>query len=131
MRNTRRPASSDLSDLPAPQPGQCLSVDEAEVRRAVLSFPPGSAGGPDGLRPQHIRDMGLSLNVAKCELIAHTDLQIDDPLLQSFERVEISDATLLGAPLFQGPAFDMASDKRCEDLARAVDRLRAINSQDG
>jgi len=23
----------------------------------VLSFPPGSAGGPDGLRPQHIRDM--------------------------------------------------------------------------
>ena len=43
--------------------------------------------------------MGLSLNVAKCELIAHTDLQIDDPLLQSFERVEISDATLLGAVL--------------------------------
>jgi len=34
-----------------------MSVDEDEVRRAVLSFPPGSAGGPDGLRPQHIRDM--------------------------------------------------------------------------
>jgi len=38
---------------------QCLSVDESEVRRAVLSFPAGSAGGPDGLHPQHIRDMLL------------------------------------------------------------------------
>jgi len=34
-------------------------VDESEVRKAeaVLSFPAGSAGGPDGLRPQHIRDL--------------------------------------------------------------------------
>ena len=34
-------------------------MDENEVRRAVLSFPAGSAGGPDGLQPQHIRDMLL------------------------------------------------------------------------
>jgi len=32
-------------------------VDESEVRRAVLTFPAGSAGGPDFLRPQHIRDL--------------------------------------------------------------------------
>jgi len=51
------PASSNLSELPVPQSEQCLSVDEAKVRRAVLSFPAGSAGGPDSLRPQHIRDM--------------------------------------------------------------------------
>ena len=25
-----------------------------------MSFPAGSAGGPDGLRPQHLRDMMLS-----------------------------------------------------------------------
>jgi len=31
-------------------------VDESEVRRAVLTFPAGSAGGSDFLRPQHIRD---------------------------------------------------------------------------
>ena len=53
------PASSSLTDLPAPQSEQCMSVNEAEVRRVVLSFPTGSAGGPDGLRPQHIRDMML------------------------------------------------------------------------
>jgi len=53
------PASSDLTDLITPQPDRCLSVDESEVRKAILSFPSGSAGGPDGLRPQHIRDMLL------------------------------------------------------------------------
>jgi len=30
------------------------------VRRAALSFPAGSAGGPDGLRPQHLLDLLLS-----------------------------------------------------------------------
>ena len=55
--NEKHPAaSSTLSDLPAPQLSEhCLSVDENEIRRAALSFPAGSAGGPDGVRPQHIR----------------------------------------------------------------------------
>jgi len=34
-------------------------VDEDDVRKAVLSFPSESAGGPDSLRPQHLRDMVL------------------------------------------------------------------------
>ena len=29
----------------------CLQVLEEEVKQAVKIFPPGSAGGPDGLRP--------------------------------------------------------------------------------
>jgi len=53
------PASSDLTDLFTPQPDRCLSVDVSEVRKAILSFPSGSAGGPDSVRPQHIRDMML------------------------------------------------------------------------
>jgi len=51
---------------------------------------------------------------------------VNDTLLQSFERVEISNNTLL-----PGSALDRASDKRCEELARAVNRLGAIDSQDG
>jgi len=51
-------------------------------------------------------EIGLSLNVSKCELIAHSDAVISDTLLQSFNRVEIEDATLLGAPLFPNPALD-------------------------
>jgi len=34
-----------------------LSVDESDVRKAVLSFPAGSSGGHDGLRPQHLKDL--------------------------------------------------------------------------
>jgi len=50
LRQKHPPASSSLSNLPSAQSVQCMSVDEDEVRLAVLSFPPGSAGGSDGLR---------------------------------------------------------------------------------
>ena len=66
----------------------------------------------------------------KCELIAHDGVVVNDAVLQSFNRVKIEDAILLGAPLFPGPALDRAWNKRCDNLARAVGRLSAINSQD-
>ena len=53
-------ATVKADDLPPSSPVQSLSVDESQVRLAVLSFPAGSAGGPDGLRPQHTRDLLLS-----------------------------------------------------------------------
>lgn len=34
-----------------------IKVSVEEVYRAIRSFPCGSAGGPDGLRPQHLKDM--------------------------------------------------------------------------
>ena len=43
LREKHPPSSSVLTDLPAPQPQQCVSVDECEVRKAVLSFPAVSA----------------------------------------------------------------------------------------
>ena len=57
LREKHPPASGKAAQLPAPQRDNCLMVEESEVRRAVLSFPAGSAGGPDYLRPQHIRDL--------------------------------------------------------------------------
>ena len=55
----RHPAAAkDRRPPPAPSPSDiCLQVSEQEVKHAVKSFPPGSAGGPDGLRPQHITDL--------------------------------------------------------------------------
>lgn len=32
-------------------------VSESEIRKAIRSFPAGSCGGPDGIRPQHISDL--------------------------------------------------------------------------
>jgi len=74
--------------------------------------------------------MGLVLNTGKCELIAHRDCVVDDQMLQSFIRVDIGDASLLGAPLFTGTELDNAWLACCDDLARATDRLRKINAQD-
>ena len=34
-----------------------MTVSEGDVMEAIRSFPKGSAGGPDGLRPQHLQDM--------------------------------------------------------------------------
>ena len=70
--------------------------------------------------------------MSKSELITHKGFQVDDALLQSFQRVELDEVTLLGdgVPLLCGAALDAAWDARCEDLARAVDRLKTISSQD-
>ena len=43
-----------LLQLPDVEP---LTTSEDEVLTAINSFPPGSSGGPDGLRPIHIKDM--------------------------------------------------------------------------
>ena len=52
--------------------------------------------------------MGLTLNTAKCELIAHQDIVVQDRVLQAFMRVDIGDTMLLGAPLFSGAGLDKA-----------------------
>jgi len=54
--------------------------------------------------------MGLTFNTAKCELVTCSSLVMDDPLLQSFSRVEPGDATLVGAPLF--PVIFLKFDNR-------------------
>ena len=40
---------------PTPNPIP-VQVDPVSVARAIISFPSGSAGGPDRLRPQHLKD---------------------------------------------------------------------------
>ena len=43
--------------VPPPFPDSALQVDSNEVLKHIRSFPPGSSGGPDGLRPQHIAEL--------------------------------------------------------------------------
>ena len=74
-------------------------------------------------------EMGLMLNPSKCELITHSGMSVPDLFLQSFTRVEIDNATLLGAPLFPGSILDKTWSDRCDELAVAVDRLATLGSQ--
>jgi hypothetical protein len=50
-RHPGRLPSADPSGVPA------IQVTEEDVVKAVRTFPAGSAGGPDGLRPQHLLDL--------------------------------------------------------------------------
>ena len=55
----KHPARS-ISDSPTPPPSTdspILRLLESDILAAVKSFVPGSAGGPDGLRPQHLKDL--------------------------------------------------------------------------
>ena len=42
---------------PSPEDVSAIQVSEAEVMSSIRSFPAGSSGGPDGVRPQHILDL--------------------------------------------------------------------------
>ena len=56
---SKHPAPHPDSDIPpAPSPSVSAAVfPKSAVVRAIKSFPNGSAGGPDKLRPQHLKDI--------------------------------------------------------------------------
>ena len=93
LREKHHPSSSVLTDLPTSQSQQFVCVDESEVRQAVVSFPAGSAGGPNGLRPHHIRDL-LMCREAGPEFLS---------ALVAFVNIVLAGRCLLGAaPVFFG-----------------------------
>ena len=57
LRARHPPIATDRMPLPSPQVYNALQVTETELIAAIKSFPAGSAGGPDGIRPQHIIDL--------------------------------------------------------------------------
>jgi len=73
-------------------------------------------------------EVGVGLNISKCELISRPGCAVTDPTLQSFQQIPVSDAELLSVPLFPGAVLDTAWSQRCYDLARAVDRLASVSS---
>ena len=75
-------------------------------------------------------NIGLHLNVSKCELICAPDLSIENDVLKSFQRLQIDEACLLGIPLSQGPSMDKAWTDRLEELTKAVQRMNLIGTQD-
>ena len=58
-------ASPDRNPFPDPKSLSvtALVVDESVVNGCIRSFPAGSAGGPDGFRPQHLLDL---VNCKEC-----------------------------------------------------------------
>ena len=67
----KHPPPHPDSSIPSP-PGRSvplLTVSVEDVDQAIKSFTNGSAGGPDGLRPQHLKDMTNLSNVEFSSLL--------------------------------------------------------------
>ena len=67
----KHPPPHPDSSIPSPPDSSVplLTVSVEDVAQAIKSFPNGSAGGPDGLRPQHLKDMTNSSNVEASSLL--------------------------------------------------------------
>jgi hypothetical protein len=50
-------APADRISSPDPSKFPAAQFCEKDIIAAIRSFPAGSAGGPDGVRPQHLRDL--------------------------------------------------------------------------
>jgi len=75
-------------------------------------------------------EMGLKLNVAKCEVITKDQLALGHSF-SGFNLLSPCEGTLLGAPLLDGSAMNQALEARCSDLNRALDRFPLISAHDG
>src|SRR5438132_745046 len=71
--------------------------------------------------------IGMSLNIRKCELIS-TRVNPALTLLSSFTHHFPNEANILDAPLLPGSALDSALGTQCDNLTRAVSRLKLISS---
>jgi len=54
---SKRPSRTSPSSPPSTTNTACLFLQQFDILAAIKSFMPGSAGGNDGLRPQHLKDM--------------------------------------------------------------------------
>ena len=57
LRENHPPAHPASSIPPSQSQDTPHTISPLTVRKAIFSFPAGSAGGPDGLRPQHLKDI--------------------------------------------------------------------------
>ena len=92
----KHPGPHPESHIPSPpQPEEFVplpAITEEEVASAIRSFPRGSAGGPDGIRPQHLLDLTsasaeLGGKILLRALTAFTNLILQGDVPQSVKPV--------------------------------------------
>jgi hypothetical protein len=88
----KHPSHQDNPNFSAP-PDLCandhITVSVEEVQRAVTSFPAGSAGGMDGLRPQHLKDLLCITNGEAADNLCVALGQLSDIMLSGKVPAEI------------------------------------------
>jgi hypothetical protein len=75
-------------------------------------------------------EIGLSLNVSKCEIISDNNSSLMSSSLSQFITVNRKDAMLLGSSLLRGVAMDTELNIRVLNLKSATSRLKLLPSHD-
>jgi hypothetical protein len=72
LRSKHPSPPPDSPPIPAPPDTQPIQITETEIRNLIRTFPAGSAGGPDGLRPQHVLELINSPDAGPALVLAIT-----------------------------------------------------------
>jgi len=68
--------ANDRTPFTEPNQSAAIQVTTSEVAHAIRTFPAGSSGGPDGIKPQHIQDL-LNCREESNELLHEITLLIN------------------------------------------------------
>ena len=72
------------SVIPDRSDTESILVGREDVKRSIESFPPGSSGGPDGLLPQHLKDM-------TADSLGEPAYKLVDALVEFYNKVVLCD----------------------------------------
>ena len=94
----KHPSAPDHLSLPDPPDGSVVPAVASEVRKGILPFHAGASGGPDGLRPGHLRS-----------LVAHGSAEAGSRLLSAL--TDLVNVMLRGeVPQFAVPVLYSANE---------------------
>ena len=128
---TKHPvAPIDRRASPSPT-AEAVSFSEADVRRAIFSFAAGSAGGPSGLRPQHLKDSISSLASEAGNQLASTLCQFVNYLMgdsvPTFIKPVLASATLISLAKKPGGILPIAIGDTLRRLASKCVSRKMLN----
>ena len=74
--------------------------------------------------------MGLQMNIRKCELISANSSHPNATSLLDLVHMDLTNSCLFGAQLLPVNIMDNALEARCDDLDRAICRLKLLSAHD-
>ena len=86
------------------------------------------AGDVEMFRIKGMKEMRLQLNIKTCELISANSSHPNTTSLKNFVQMKPTNSYLLGTPLLPDNAMDNALEARCDDLDRAMSRLKLLSA---
>ena len=76
----KHPSKPNDSSMPSASDKTDLMFGRDDIKIAITSFKPGSAGGPDGLNPQHLKDISA-------DVLGDPALKLIDALVDFFNKI--------------------------------------------